>query len=155
MTRQRMGDEMKGLGRVCVVAGLMLALSLPAFAAGGKFQGDLDPCPEDNSTRDAMTGTGNITANLAGNMLIIEGRFAGFSSLATAAHLHQGQAMGVPGPAIATLTVAHAGSGEVSGQVKLTGDQLAALGRGALYVQLDSEKAPTGNSWAWLEAPAP
>lgn len=141
------------IGVVCAAGALagLLCLASP-LAAAGSYQGDLDPCPEDNSTRDAMTGAGSVTANLAGTMLTVEGRFAGFASPATAAHLNEGAAMGVPGTAIATLAVTHATSGQVSGQVRLTRDQVGALGKGALYVQLDSETAPAGNSWAWLES---
>jgi hypothetical protein len=48
--------------------------------------------------------------------------------------------------------VTNAGAGRISGTIKLDTAAIAALNRGALYVELDSIKAPDGNSWAWLEA---
>ena len=37
------------------------------------------------------------------------------------------------------------------GSVKLTSSQLAALKQQALYIRIDSEKAPDGNVQGWLE----
>ena len=125
----------------------------PAGAADRRYQGDLDPFPHDNSTRDTVVGTGTVSATLTGNTLTIAGHFAGLSSAATAAHLQMGAAMGVPGPKIGELRVTQARDGEISGSIKLTGAGIAALNRGAVYVQLDSANAADGNSWAWLENP--
>jgi hypothetical protein len=86
-------------------------------------------------------------------MLVIAGHFAGLSSAATAAHLQVGTAMGVPGPKIGELSATRARDGEISGSIKLTGAEIAALNRGAMYVQLDSVNAADGNSWSWLENP--
>jgi hypothetical protein len=124
----------------------------PAGAADRRYQGDLDPFPHDNSTRDAVVGTGTVSATLTGNMLTITGHFAGLSSAATAAHLQMGTAMGVPGPRIGELQITQMRDGEISGSVKLTGAGIAALNRGAVYVQLDSVNAADGNSWGWLES---
>lgn len=124
-----------------------------AGAADGRYQGDLDPFPHDNSTRDAVIGTGTVSAILAGNTLTVTGTFAGLSSPATAAHLQMGMAMGVPGPRIGELSATQARDGEISGKVKLTPAAIAALNKGGLYVQLDSVKAADGNSWGWLEIP--
>jgi hypothetical protein len=41
-------------------------------------------------------------------------------------------------------------SGEISGTMQLTADQVTELTAGKLYVQLHSEKAPEGNLWGWL-----
>jgi hypothetical protein len=125
----------------------------PAGAADRRYQGELDPFPHDNSTRDAVVGIGTISATLTGNMLTIAGYFAGLSSAATAAHLQMGAAMGVPGPKIGELHVTQARDGEISGSIKLSGAGIAALNRGAVYVQLDSVNATDGNSWGWLENP--
>jgi hypothetical protein len=57
----------------------------------------------------------------------------------------------VPGDAIASLTADHATSGHFSGVVKLSSDQIAALKKQAVYVRIDSEKAPDGNLQGWLE----
>ncbi|MGH6828745.1 MAG: CHRD domain-containing protein [Rhizomicrobium sp.] len=145
--RDRKGQAVIGLRTLM----FLMVLGMPASAAAEQFAGDLDPCPEDNSTRDSKVGGGEILATLSNGILIVRGGFAGFSSPATAAHLNQGLAMGVPGPAIGQIRVAHAMSGDVSARLKLTGAEISALKNGALYIQIDSAKAPNGNSWAWLQ----
>jgi hypothetical protein len=130
---------------------LVLALT-PSLAAAQQFGGDLDPAPHDNSTRDNVVGTGQVFANLSGNTLQVSGHFAGLSSPVTSAHLEMGVAMGVPGSAIGELSTTGSLNGEISGRVVLNAQEIAALGKGALYVQLDSAKAPDGNSWAWLQS---
>ena len=130
--------------------GLILALSF-APAAAQEYQGDLDPAPHDFSNRDDVVGIGIVSATLSGSTLTITGNFTGLSSPATAAHLRMGLAMGVPGTTIGELTVTHAAKGEISGSIKLNSAQIAALRKGALYIQLDSVKGKDGNSWAWLQ----
>ena len=66
--------------------------------------------------------------------------------------LRIGLAKGVPGDAIGGLAVAHARAGDFSGSVRLTGRQAAALRNQALYIRIDSAKAPDGNLQGWLEA---
>ncbi len=102
--------------------------------------------------RDNVVGAGLVSATLAGNNLSITGQFSGLSSPATGAHLKMGTAMGVPGTTIAELSASHAASGQVTGTATLDTAQIAALKKGALYVELDSAKAPDGNSWAWLQS---
>lgn len=132
-------------------AWLMMAFFFaPLPAAAGQFAGDLDPVPHDISMRDNVVGTGSVSADLSGTALHVSGKFAGLSSPATAAKLKMGVAMGVPGEAIGELTATHAADGEISGTVTLDQKEIAALKRGALYVELDSAKAPDGNSWGWL-----
>jgi hypothetical protein len=57
----------------------------------------------------------------------------------------------IPGTTIGELTVAHDQSGAVSGKAKLGAAQLAALKRNAIFIRIDSEKAPDGNLEGWLE----
>ena len=125
----------------------------PAFAADRQFAGELDPYPHDMSTRDNVVGAGTIIAVLAGDRLTIRGDFTGLSSAATGAYLRMGLAMGVPGQKIGDLTVTKGNSGQISGTITLSAAAIAALERNAVYVELDSAKAPDGNSWAWLQAP--
>jgi CHRD domain len=139
-----------GLAGAILWAGLAAG---PALAADAQFAGEFDPLPHDNSTRANVVGEGRAIATLSGNLLSVKGEFSGLSSPATGAHLNKGLAMGVPGEAIAPLEAAKDLHGAISGTVKLTADEISALKKGALYVQLDSEKSPEGNSWAWLEAP--
>lgn len=136
--------------RFVALAGFCAA---PAFAADRQFVGEFDPFPHDMATRDNVIGAGTVTATLAGDRLTIRGDFTGLSSPATGAHLRMGLAMGVPGQVIGDLTITKADNGQVSGTITLSAPAIAALERNAIYVELDSAKAPDGNSWAWLQAP--
>ena len=130
---------------------LIFAFTL-APAAAQEYQGDLDPAPHEFSNRDDVVGMGIMSATLSGSILTIRGNFTGLSSPATAAHLKMGLAMGVPGATIGELNATHAANGEISGSVRLNSAQIAALRKGALYIQLDSVKGIDGNSWAWLQS---
>ena len=134
--------------RSTLIAALLLAA--PAFAAS--YEAELDPTPFDATNRgDVINSIGNVTATLEGRVLTIQGTFSNMTSPATGASVRIGLAKGVPGDAIGTLTADYAPAGKVSGSVTLTADQIAALGKQALYVRIDSEKAPDGNLQGWLE----
>lgn len=133
---------------------LLLPVPVPALADGAKYVAVLDPAPLTFATRNDVAGTGSVTAELSGNMLIVNGSFDGLPSPATTAQLRSGSLMGVPGEAFADLTVSHSPGGAITASVKVSRAVIAALKRGGLYVQLNSEKAPNGNLWGWF-APAP
>jgi hypothetical protein len=120
-----------------------------AFAAT-TYQAGLGPMPLDAANRVNMLGRGDVTATLDGRSLTVSGQFAGLPSPATAAHLIVGLAIGVPGTEALDLTVSQASSGTVSGTLTLTAKQAAAFRTGKLYLQIDSQKAPSGNLWGWL-----
>jgi hypothetical protein len=138
--------------RMCATLLLLAIWATPLPAIAQEFAGDLDPAPHDFSNRDDVVGIGMVSATLSGTTLTIMGNFSGLSSPATAAHLKIGLAKGVPGPTIGELSTTHAAKGEISGSIKLNSAQIAALKKGALYIQLDSVKGTEGNSWAWLES---
>jgi hypothetical protein len=142
------------LVRFCALA---LAAGLlgfsPAFAADAQFYSTLDPAAMTMATRANVAGTGEVHAEVTGSKLTVSGSFTGLASAATGAHLRAGLMTGVPGDAFADLTVTQADSGTVSGTVTLTRAQLQALKAGAVYVQIDSVKAPDGNLRGWLLAP--
>ena len=128
----------------------IFVLAAPAWAAG--YDAELDPVPFDASNRAIVIDSiGNATATLDGSTLNISGSFSKFTSPASGGSVRIGLAKGVPGDAIGTLTVDHAVSGHFSGSVKLSGSQIAALKKQAIYVRIDSEKAPDGNVQGWLE----
>ena len=136
--------------RILLCAATALLLAAPAFAAG--YEAQLDPAPFDATTRaDVIESIGNLTATLEGSTLTVRGTFSNFTSPATAGSFRIGLAKGVPGDAIGTLTVEHARQGSFSGTIRLTSAQMAALKKEALYVRIDSEKAPEGNVQGWLE----
>ena len=127
----------------------LILSAAPVLAAG--FDAELDPVPFDASNRAIVIDSiGDASATLDGGTLKISGNFSKFTSPATGGSVRIGLAKGVPGDAIGTLTVDHATSGHFSGSVKLNSSQAAALTRQAIYVRIDSEKAPDGVIWGWL-----
>jgi hypothetical protein len=103
-----------------------------------------------------VSGSGSVSAVLAGTRLTITGTFDGLKSPATIAQIHKGPVKGVRGPSVFDLTVSPGTGGTggtLSGTVTLTAVQVTDLEKGRLYVQLHSEKAPDGNLWGWLLLP--
>jgi hypothetical protein len=102
---------------------------------------------------DAVVGSGSATAVLNGKKLTINGSFDKLASPATAAHLNLGPIMGVRGSSIFDLTVAKTGTGNagtIAGSFDLTTEQVDALKKGRIYIQLHSEGAPNGHLMGWL-----
>jgi hypothetical protein len=132
----------------------MLLLASPVWAAAQNFAAGLDPAPFDASTKPYVQGTGAVTAVLDGRALTVTGRYSDLPSNATIAHVNMGLAMGVLGDPIGDLKVSGGTAGEISGKINLSAKQLAALRAKALYIRLDSEKAPDGNLQGWLEPAA-
>src|SRR5438874_3755816 len=137
------------LRHLAVLAVAALMCGGAAFAAD-TYRAGLGPMPLDEANKHNMLGRGDATATLEGRVLTVSGNFAGLPSPATAAHLTVGAAICVPGDEALGLTVSPAASGAVSGTLTLTAKQAAAFRTGRLYVQIDSQKAPTGNLWGWL-----
>jgi hypothetical protein len=134
---------------VSLVATILLAAP-PAFAVDN-YQTDIGPTPKNGTNGASAQGRGTVLATLDKNIFTIHGKFAGLSSPATESRLHMGNVMGGTGPAIGSLKIAQAQSGEISGTFTLTPDQIAALKVGKLYVMLDSQSAPKGNLWGWFQ----
>jgi hypothetical protein len=135
-------------------ATLWAFVSLPGLAQGGeKFKTRLSPVPLGGGvSRNAVDGVGSASAALSGNTLTITGSFEGLKSAATIAKVHQGIAMGARGAAIFDLMVTQAQKGSISGTLKLTPQQVEALKKGQLYIQIHSMGAPENgaNLWGWL-----
>jgi hypothetical protein len=135
----------------------LIAIVTPLYAqAPGTFTARLSWVPIGGSERNEVAGEGSATATLSGSRLSITGSFAGLPAAATGAKLHQGIATGARGrdsAAIADLRVTGGASGTLSGDVRLSAEQLAALKAGQLYVQVYSEKGvlPDHSTlWGWL-----
>jgi hypothetical protein len=141
---------------VVVWALSLMAAVVPLFAQGQTFTAPLSWVPIGGSERNEVAGEGSATATLSGSRLSITGSFEGLPAAATAAKLHQGIATGARGresPVIADLQVTGGASGMLSGDVRLSSEQLAALRAGQLYVQIYSEKGVLpdhGTLWGWL-----
>jgi hypothetical protein len=139
------GAGIAAAGRAFVIA----LLSLAPLAAQDAFKGRLSPIPVDSSTVTSITGSGSVTASLAGRTLTVTGTFEGLKSPATIAQIHLGP-KGVRGPVLFDLTVTKATSGTLSGTFMLTQMQVDDLRKSRFYVLLHSEKAPDGNLWGWI-----
>jgi hypothetical protein len=136
-------------------AALLLALSfcvapISGAAAAEKYQAYLSPMPFNDETQPLMQGKGTATATLEGDTLSISGSFAGLSGPAKKARLSLSRGPGIPGNPVVDLTLVGDVAGKVTGQIKLDASQLAALRSRKLYIQIDSEKAPSGHLWGWL-----
>lgn len=134
-------------------AGMLCCALLLAGSAMAQesFRARLSPMPTTPQTKDTITGGGEAIATLAGKVLSFSGDFAGMSSTATMAHVHQGPPA-QPGPVVAALVVAEETAGSLSGSIELNDEQLAALRRHSLYVQIHSASNPAGELRGWLFA---
>ena|SRR5437868_4053811 len=119
-----------------------------------KYKARLAPVPPlAPIQRPAVVGIGSATATLNGKKLTITGTFEKLASPATEAHVNMGQVTGVRGNAILDLTVSKTGtgtSGTIAGSFDLSPDQIDALKKGKLYIQLHSEGVPSGHLMGWL-----
>ena len=119
-------------------------------AAAERYQVYLSAMPFNDAQQPIMTGKGSASATLERNTLSISGSFTGLSGPATKAHLSLSKGPGIPGAPLVDLTLEGDVAGKVTGQVELDPSQLAALRSGKLYIQIDSEKKPSGHLWGWL-----
>ena len=134
-----------------VMAGLSLCLGIASSAAAAEtYQVYLSAMPFNDATQPIMQGKGTATATLEGDTLSISGSFAGLTGPATKARLASSRGPGIPGTPFVDLTLTGDVSGKVTGKIKLDPSQLAALRGRKLYIQIDSEKAPSGHLWGWL-----
>lgn len=133
---------------------LVVSLALAAVqAAPGPMRARLAPVPIDLSMQEAIAGLGAATATLAGTSLAVEGTYKGLKSPATAVRVYDSPKPGIRGTLVGEFPSGGGTSGAFKGSVTLTREQAAAYGKGLLYVQVHSEKAPDGNLWGWLTAP--
>lgn len=133
------------------VCSALAVLALAALAqTPNTFKTRLSVVALDLSMQETVAGTGQASATLNGSKVSIAGTFDGLKSAATIAQVHRSPVTGVRGPVVFDLTVDKATSGKVAGSFDLTGEQVAMLRAGKLYIQIHSEKAPDGNLWGWL-----
>ena len=84
----------------------------------------------------------------------MEGSYQGLVTPATTVRVYESARLGMRG----TLVGEFPSGGGTAGTLQGHGDrsratQAAAFGKGLLYVQIQSEKAPDGNLWGWLTPP--
>ena len=134
-----------------LVAAVVLVLTVPVAAQNEvRYKVRLAPVPLDVAMRNTVAGRGAGTAVLKGMSLTVTGTFDGLRSPATTARLYLGPAMGIRGMPFADLMISKATNGMISGSVTLTADQVRALDRSRIYLQIASTGAPDGNLWGWF-----
>ncbi len=130
-----------------LAAGLTLATL--AHAQSGMFRARLSEVPVTPQTYRTITGVGEVLATLNGSTLSVTGTYEGMSSTATAAHVHNAP-KAMNGPPIGAIEVTPATTGEISGSIELSAEQLMALQNEELYVVIHSENNPGGELRGWL-----
>ena len=150
---------------VCIGASLLCLVLSAGAQSGEKYKIRLMPVPALTSrgagiavTSASVAGSsGNASATLSGKKLAVTGSFEKLASPATEAHLFIGPAMGARsyplGAPLFNLTVMKAAdgkSGTLVGSFDLTNDQIDALKKGRIYLQVHSEGSPTGHLLGWL-----
>jgi hypothetical protein len=125
-----------------VLAAIAAASALAA--ADATFAAALGWVPIGGAERSDVAGEGKVTATLSGSKLSVSGSFDGLPAKATAAKLQLGVAKGARGPgggaALGELRVTSGTSGTVTGDVRLSAEQVEALKAGRVYLQIYSEK---------------
>jgi hypothetical protein len=113
------------------------------------YRARLSEMPVSPQTYREITGVGEVFANLNGSTLTVTGSFEGMSSAASAAHVHNAP-KAMNGPPIGALDPTALPSGEVSGELELTAEQVEALRNEELYIVIHSENNPGGELRGWL-----
>lgn len=127
----------------------ILLFTFTAQAQNETYRARLSPMPTTPQTVTTITGEGEVILSLNGNTLSVEGNFAGMSSVATAAHVHNGPPA-QPGPVVHTLNITTSTSGDISAVLELTDTQVEALRNNELYIQVHSEGNPPGELRGWI-----
>ena len=144
MSRQTLNTVAAAAALVC------LGFAADKPVASKKYQAYLSPMPHNDAMHPNFSGKGAAIAALTGDTMSLNGTFTGLASAATKGHICLSLAAGIPGKPILEFTVPSGIDGKLTGTFKLDKDQTAALQKGQLYIQIDSEKAPNGNLWGWL-----
>jgi hypothetical protein len=136
-------------GRACpaaVIACLTIVTGTLSAQAAVTMRARLARVPIDVAMQATIAGLGEATAST----LTVEGTYRGLVSPATSVRIYESARMGMRGTLVGELASGGATSGAFKGTVTLSREQAVAFGKGLLYVQLQSEKAPDGNLWGWL-----
>ena len=134
--------------RLLIVA-VACAAATVLSAQATTYVARLSPVPITAAMQVTVSGSGAATATLTGRRLTIDGKFTGLRTPATVARLHLAP-RAARGEAFADLKVSTGTSGMITGAIDLTPQQVQAIEKSSVYIQLHSEKAPEGNLWGWL-----
>ena len=131
-----------------LVLAMFAVASMPVLA--DEYATRLTAVAYDGAMRANVQGDGHVAASLEGRKLTVQGDFSALPSSATGARLYGGAGIGVPGPALLDLRLTGQNAGTFQGSFTLSAANCAALKRGHVYVQINSQNAPEGNLWGWL-----
>ena len=139
--------------KICLfLFGVAAMTTVMAAQSTKTYVARLSPVPIMADQQATVSGLGTATATLTGRRLTIDGKFSGLRTPATVARLHLAP-RAARGEAFADLKVSSGtsgNSGTITGAIDLTPQQVQALEKNSVYIQLHSEKAPEGNLWGWL-----
>ncbi|MCH7815633.1 MAG: CHRD domain-containing protein [Proteobacteria bacterium] len=127
----------------------LLFFSVSIQAQTETYRARLSPMPTTPQTVTTITGEGEVILTLSGNTLSVQGNFAGMSSAATMAHVHNGPPA-QPGPIVQQLVVSKSPAGEISAELELSDEQVTALRANELYIQIHSENNAPGELRGWI-----
>jgi hypothetical protein len=149
------GMKLKKWSLLALAIGVWVQFSGSSLQAQSeeKFKIRLFSAPALGTQPANVVGGGSATAVLTGKKLSITGSFDKMASPATAANLRIGALTGVRGNSLFDLTLSKTGtgtSGSIAGTFDLSPDQVDALKKGRLYVQIQSEGMPNGHLLGWL-----
>ncbi len=136
-----------------IILSLVIGVASLQAQSGEKFKVRLAPVPALGIQPASVAGIGSASATLSGRKLTVSGSFEKMASAATVAHLCLGPITGVRGESITDLTVSKTGdgkSGTIAGTFDLSPQQIDALRKGRLYIQVHSEGVPNGHLMGWL-----
>ncbi len=139
--------------KICLfLFGVAAMTTVMAAQSTKTYVARLSPVPIMADQQATVSGLGTATATLTGRRVTIDGKFSGLRTPATVARLHLAP-RAARGEAFADLKVSSGtsgNSGTIIGAIDLTPQQVQALEKNSVYIQLHSEKAPEGNLWGWL-----
>lgn len=137
------------------MAALLLTVTMAALQAqaAGPMHARLAPVPIDVAMQETIAGVGRASATLTGTTLTVDGTYRGLVSAATTVRVFESARLGMRGTLVGEFASGGGKSGAFKGTLTLSPTQATAFGKGLLYVQIQSEKAPDGNLWGWLTPP--
>jgi hypothetical protein len=135
--------------RPWVLAGVALLLSAPAFAATETFHATLSPSSEVPPSKSTGSGDATVTLNTETHEITYNVTFKGFSSAATAAHIHGPAEAGKNAGVVVPL--GNNPTSPITGSHTLTTEQQKQLEAGKYYVNVHTKNNPSGAIRGQLE----
>ncbi len=130
------------LHRSLLLAGAAILFTGVASAATVKYQAALSPASEVPPTKSTGTGEATVMLDTTTHEITWDVTFSGFSSQATAAHIHGPAAAGKNAGVLVPLATAP--KSPIRGSAKLTPEQEQQMTAGMYYVNVHTKNNPSG-----------